>query len=148
MSSSVYKPEEDYEMYMNTLKSILPDLQWWLQALKTPAHRIRDGTYATEIHSDASTTGWGAACQGETASGQWSPNDRSQHINTLELLAAYFALKIFARDYHSCQILLRVDNSTAIAYINMMGGIHISRKSLGVFGNGANLRKSLSLPAT
>lgn len=117
------QPEEDYEKYMNIPRSILPDLQWWLQALKTPAHRIRDDTYATEIYSDASTTGWGAACQGETASGQWSPSERSQHINVLELLAAYFALKIFARDYHSCQVLLRIDNSTAIAYINRMGGV-------------------------
>ena len=117
------QPDEDYERFMNIPTSLLTDLQWWLRALETPVHRIRDDTYVTEIYSDASTTGWGAVREGETASGQWSPVERSQHINTLELLAAFFALKIFAKDYNNCQILLRVDNSTAIAYINRMGGI-------------------------
>lgn len=49
--------------------------------------------------------------------------ERECHINYLELLAAFIALKIFAKYSFDCQILLRVDNSTAVAYINKMGGI-------------------------
>lgn len=128
--------DDDYDKFMNIPDSVIPDLNWWLSALDNPTHRIKDDTYATEIYSDASTTGWGAACDGRTASGQWSQDERRQHINSLELLAAFFALKIFAKDYSNCQILLRIDNSTAIAYINRMGGIqypHLTRISRDIW---------------
>nr|XP_015840264.1 PREDICTED: uncharacterized protein LOC107399100 [Tribolium castaneum] len=40
----------------------------------------------------------------------------------LELLAVQFRLKCFAKDQHNCEILLRIDNTTAIAHVNRMGG--------------------------
>lgn len=46
-----------------------------------------------------------------------------QHINYLELLAIFNALKCFAKKFTSCKIVLKVDNTTAISYINRMGGI-------------------------
>ena len=45
------------------------------------------------------------------------------HINFLEIKAAFLALKCFASSYTKIQILLRIDNVTAIAYINKMGCI-------------------------
>lgn len=114
---------DDYDKYMNISSSLLPDLQWWLKAIENSASSIKHDSYVIEIFSDASTTGWGASCNGETASGQWSETERTKHINFLELLAAFIALKIFAKQLTNCQILLRVDNSTAISYINRMGGI-------------------------
>ncbi|CAH2104176.1 unnamed protein product [Euphydryas editha] len=36
--------------------------------------------------------------------------------------AAFFGLQIFAKYLRDCEILLRIDNTTAIAYINKMGG--------------------------
>lgn len=44
-------------------------------------------------------------------------------INYLELLTVYLALNKLATDARNCQILLRVDNTTAISYINKMGGV-------------------------
>lgn len=117
------KGHDDYNCYMNIPIFLHDDLKWWLRALEKPVNHIKDDTYSLELFSDASTTGWGAACGSETASGRWSPSESKWHINYLELLAAFFALKIFARDLHHCQILLRIDNSTAISYINRMGGI-------------------------
>lgn len=114
---------DDFDRKMNVPKTILPDIHWWLNNIDNSHRLIRDDNYHIHIYSDASTTGWGAACGGETASGQWSNVEREKHINYLELLAAFIALKIFARNLYNCQILLRIDNSTAIAYINRMGGI-------------------------
>jgi hypothetical protein len=48
------------------------------------------------VTSDASTVGWGCDCEDEQSGGLWSPTDKSFHINYLELLAAWFALKCFA----------------------------------------------------
>ena len=45
-----------------------------------------------------------------------------RHINCLEALAAFLAIKCFARDKHGLTILLRMDNITAVTYVNKLGG--------------------------
>lgn len=79
-----------------------------------------------EIFSDASLTGWGAFCAGESTGGWWPEADKGLHINVLELKAALLALKCFASSRSSCQLLLRVDNTTAIDCINKMGSVQYS----------------------
>ena len=66
--------------------------------------------------------GWGTFCNGEKAHGWWKKN-QSYHINTLELKAVFNGLKCFVKNKHDCEILLSVDNTTAIFYINRIGGI-------------------------
>ena len=48
--------------------------------------------------------------------------ESEKHINLLELKAAFLALKFFAKNLTNKQIFLRIDNITALAYINKMGG--------------------------
>lgn len=55
---------------------------------------------------------------------------KKENISIVELLAAFFALKCFALEVSSREILLRLDNTTAICYINRAGGIqfpHLSK---------------------
>lgn len=57
---------------------------------------------------------------------------RKKHINYLELLAAFFAVKCFATQLLQCEVLFRLDNTTAIAYVNRAGGVqfpHLSELS-------------------
>lgn len=117
------KEDDNYEKQMNIPKSLSSDFKWWIKSIDYSVNKIKKESYDLEIFTDASTSGWGAACGEETASGQWNEAELSYHINHLEILAAYFGLKVFAKNLHDCQILLRVDNTTAIAYINRMGGI-------------------------
>lgn len=114
---------DDYEEYMSLPTYIQEDLSWWLNSVNHSVCPIREEKYCMEIFSDASKTGWGAACGQETACGQWSQIEKDFHINQLEILAAFFGLKIFGKDMRNCQIVLRIDNTTAIAYINRMGGV-------------------------
>ena len=44
------------------------------------------------------------------------------HINCLKLFAATLATKTFAKSKTAISILLRINNTTAVAYINNMGG--------------------------
>ena len=46
------------------------------------------------------------------------------HIDNLELLAAFLALKSFASHWELTTILLRLDNIMAIDFLNKMGGTH------------------------
>ncbi len=68
------------------------------------------------IESDASTQGWGATCQGSDTGGPWSAQEKTWHINCLELLAA---LKAFVKNRTR---LVKLDNMSAVAYINNQGG--------------------------
>lgn len=115
--------DDNYERLMNIPNYLQKEFLWWLSTIDNSVHRILEDKYEIEIFSDASTTGWGAACGDQTASGQWSNDERKKHINHLELLATFIALKIFAKKYSNCQILLRIDNCTAVSYVNRMGGV-------------------------
>lgn len=117
------KDDENYNKYMNIPSSLLPDLKWWYRSITCSGNKIKQKEFSLEIFSDASTTGWGAACGSERASGIWTTEERTRHINNLEILAAFFGLKVFAKNFRDSDILLRIDNTTAVSYINRMGGI-------------------------
>ncbi len=70
--------------------------------------------------TDASTTGWGAMGNGPQL--QW-------HINCLELLAVWLALRRFRTLLHDKHILVRSDNTATVAYINHQGGLRSRRMS-------------------
>jgi hypothetical protein len=68
---------------------------------------------------------WGASCdKGRTHEG-WPDSDRVLHTNTLEIKAAFNGLRCFAADLRNCDVLLRIDNTTALAYINKCRSIQV-----------------------
>jgi len=99
------------------------ELEWWLSKLPTTFMTIRQDFYELVIFSDASDLGWGAACNDMSTGGGWTEAEMAQHINYKELLAAYYALLCFASKLRNRSVLLRIDNMTAMHYINRMGSI-------------------------
>lgn len=59
---------------------------------------------------------------GHSTGGRWSSVEQQQHINVLELRAALFGLKAFCSEMQNIHVKLELDNTSAIAYINHMGG--------------------------
>ena len=76
------------------------------------------------IETDASKVGWGAVCQGVRTGGLWSQMEKKLHINCLELLAGSIAVKSFTKNRLCAHVRLRMDNTTAVAYVNRLGGTH------------------------
>ncbi len=66
--------------------------------------------------------GLGAVCQGVQTGGLWSQMERKLHINCLELLAGSFAVKSFTKNRLCVHVRLRMDNTSAVAYVNRLGG--------------------------
>jgi hypothetical protein len=66
----------------------------------------------------------GAHCQGVSTGGRWLLQESTHHINCLELLAGSLAVKCFTKSKAKAQVLLLMDNVTAVTYINKMGGTH------------------------
>ncbi|KAL0199156.1 hypothetical protein M9458_007696, partial [Cirrhinus mrigala] len=81
------------------------------------------------ITTDASKTGWGAICNGQAASGVWTGPRLLWHINCLELLAVFLALKRFRPLVQGKHLLVRSDNTATVAYINHQGGVRSFRMS-------------------
>jgi hypothetical protein len=99
------------------------DLQWW----STISHELFTNSCKrfspdTTITSDASKAGWGAVCMGMRTGGRWASDETTAHINTLELRAARFGLMSFATKWRDTSVLLELDNTTAVSYINRLGG--------------------------
>lgn len=113
----------NYEAKVCLSNKILDDVTWWSQNIQITSNSMRPKNYCKEIFTDASMTGWGAVSDGTRVNGSWSINERNCHINYLELLAVFLGLKSLVPHKSNCAILLRVDNTTAISYINRMGGI-------------------------
>lgn len=120
---ALLEKNNNYEAKIVLSKVILEDLNWWNQNIFTTFCDLNKVIYKYEIFTDASLTGWGAICNENKVNGQWKVTEKEYHINQLELLAAFLGLKSFARNESNCAILLRIDNTTAISYINRMGGI-------------------------
>ena len=119
---------------MSLSQPSLEDLRWWVSS--TPHDRnsqdITPPPFDLTIRTDESLLGWGATCNGTSTGGRWSMEEAEQHINCLELKAAILALKAFLRvgmqpqpqslGHHPPRhILLEMDNTTAVAYVNRRG---------------------------
>ncbi|KAI2661474.1 Transposon Ty3-G Gag-Pol polyprotein [Labeo rohita] len=92
---------------------------WFLNqgpVLGAPCRRV-------SLATDASLTGWGAVMSGRSARGLWSGRHLSWHINCLEMLAVFLALKYFLPDLRDRHVLVRTDSTAVVYYINHQGGL-------------------------
>ena len=111
----------------------LQELNWWLaHADSCPRHILQPSPDIT-LQTDASLEGWGATIvaghdrvpvQIDTTGGRWPHTFKDKHINVLELSAVLFGLKALCAKVHHLCVHVQIDNTTAVAYIKAMGGIH------------------------
>ena len=114
---------QNYEHLMILSRDAKEDLDWWQHHLTYWNGRtVIQRQAQVRIQSDASLTGWGAVCDRVSTGGTWSIQEKTMHINCLELLAADLAMKAFLKERRGISVLLQLDNSTAVAYINNLGG--------------------------
>lgn len=104
------------------------DLAWWIVNLSRAQRRIWIEIPKILLTTDACDYGWGAVFESpgkakEYTNGAWSKNEKEWHINVKETLAVWWGLLSFAKDLHDCAIKCRIDNTTAVAYINHQGGM-------------------------
>ena len=110
----------------------LTELRWWMLHLdQCNAKSVLSPGPDLIIESDASRSGWGAAAAGQTVRGHWTPEELQDQINALELRAVWLAVRSFASQKSNAHIHVRVDNRTAMAHINRMGGTR-SKKLIGI----------------
>ena len=112
----------NYEAIMTLFSESVSDLSWWVTSLPIAWKNITMDNPAIGMATDASTLGWGAVCNGQSAQGMWSPLEKQKHINEFELLAVCFGLKSFLFLLKGKHVCIKSDNSTTVCYLNAMGG--------------------------
>ena len=115
----------NYEAPVSLCSQSLGEINWWLQNLETVnGSPIITPSSDLTIFTDASLTGWGAACGNIQTNGKWSATERQLHINVLELKGAMLGIQSLLKNQSSKIISLNMGSSTAVAYINHKGGTH------------------------
>ena len=76
-----------------------------------------------QIFTDASKEGWGIHLNEYTARGTCSLPESKLHINYLELKTVFLALKEFQDLCSDKIVLVEMDNTTVVSYINKEGGM-------------------------
>jgi hypothetical protein len=122
-TKALLQGSQNYGTKIELTSACRDELRWWIHYLnhwngKSMVHSCPD----LVITSDSSKVGWGAVCNQVTTQGQWSSDERPRHINALELMAVYFALKAFTKNKSDMHVHIRVDIRATQAQINKMGG--------------------------
>lgn len=120
--SSLRRKHKNYNKKIIIPQSVRYELKWWQRNIGN-GQSIKPENFALEIFSDASKIAWGAYCLGQKCHGFWDHSEQDMHINFLEIRAAFYALKCFAKVESNVRILLRIDNQTAISCINRGGSV-------------------------
>ena len=98
------------------------ELQWWIANQLFSCKAISHGEADIVIQTDASSQGWGGVHGDQRAGGRWTPTEALNHINYLELLAIFLSLKALCGAHKNKHIQVQCDNTTAVSYINNIGG--------------------------
>ena len=112
----------DYESKMKLSDSAKSDLQWWVDNILTNYCPIVESKPDIVVYSDASLKGWGGVRDKLSTGGNWSENEAKIHINILELMAAQYVLASLCKNDRNIHVRMMIDNKTAVAYVNGMGG--------------------------
>jgi len=98
------------------------ELNWWISNVDTSLKLISHGEPELHIQTDASALGWGGLRGEQRTGGRWTQQEASHHINYLELLAVFLTIKALCGNCANLHIRVQCDNTTAVCYINNMGG--------------------------
>jgi ribonuclease HI len=100
---------------------LVPIFRWWAHLPNlTQGLPWKDPKPSVTVTTDASLRAWGAHMGVSKVQGAWTYNQSKLHINVLEMLAVFKALKAF--QLANKMVLIQTDNTSVISYINKAGG--------------------------
>ena len=136
----VISPQGDKVNYKKTIslsEGAIKDLLWWTQGpAQANGSVIIPPKVDSVIFSDASKIGWGAHLLEISIGGRWKELEALDYINYLELEAAYLALRAFLPLIKGNHVQFGLNNRTAVAYINRLGGTrsqHLTALALDIW---------------
>ena len=93
------------------------ELQWWVDNIVSSHNVITHGQPSDTVTTDASQNCCGAVDDDTSSGGFWSDEEKSYHINYVELLAEFMGLQTFFKTHYNTHLRILTDNPTTIACI-------------------------------
>ena len=87
------------------------ELQWWVDNIVSSHNVITHGQPSNILTADASQRGWGAVYNDTSTREFWSDEEKSHHINYLELLAVFKGLQTFCKTHYNTHLRILTDNN-------------------------------------
>ena len=112
-NNALTRSKGDYESKCRLNDASRIELKWWIKNFSYK-NRINTPPLSVTIHSDACPTGWGGACGNLSTGGNWSFEESQKHINYLEMLAAFLALRLYCKDLQDLIVLFKIDNTSTV----------------------------------
>lgn len=112
----------NYKFHMQLTSNSIAEVKWWIANMPTVQRDIVRPNPSMVTQTGASKKGWRAVLGNQEIGGRWTDAETTNHINILELQAAFFVLKAFCHSTSNTHVQLQIDNTTAVAYITNMGG--------------------------
>lgn len=112
----------NFDKWMPVTEDMCKDLQWWVSQVAVQNRKIFRDCPDIELYSDASDSGWGGCLNSQTTGGRWFREETQLHINARELKAILLTLQSFEHEVRGKLVKVFSDNTTAITYVNEMGG--------------------------
>ena len=110
-----------YKAHMALTSGSVAELTWWIENIPHSSRDIAHPTPFMIVQTDASILDWRAVYGDQEVGRRWTPLESTSHINTLELQAAFFALKSFCRETIKGHVQLQIDNTTAVLILIIWG---------------------------
>ncbi|XP_069102164.1 uncharacterized protein [Argopecten irradians] len=123
--SALKAAKGNFEEKMTLSSTAKQTISWWIDNIADSKKPVHFNPPDISLESDSSSTGWGGLVRGDErlkTGGHWSYTEQSQHINYLELQAAFLTLQCFCSTKSNIHVRLYLDNTVAVNYINNMGG--------------------------
>ena len=95
---------EKFDKHMSLSSEAELELSWWLNIIVGARNILTRDAPTITLTTDASKLGWGAVLGTQSTEGLWSSTERQNHINYLELFAAFLGLQTFCGSKHDCHI--------------------------------------------
>ena len=113
----------DFDAKTEISKEGITELEWWTNNIHAATISVKIPDIDMTIYTDASDLGWGITNTTSSSGGRWSTQEGETHINVRELKAIEIGVFSYTKNAQPRHIRIMSDNTTAIAYINKMGGI-------------------------
>ena len=118
------KSKYNYEAYVELFQESITELTWWQENLPDMFSKISQDTPTANINSDALDTGRGEHFQGRNTEGNWLFEEKYYHINVKEMLAVYFSLKSFAKNFSNLTLKKHIDYTAVVSILKNMVTSH------------------------
>lgn len=114
----------DFDKTLMLTNKAKEEITWWINTGIYSHKMISHGNPDIIIRCDSSGYAWGAETLHDNCvtQGFWDESEAQMHINVKELKAAMLGIQALCKEVSNCHIQIQTDNTTAVSYINKMGG--------------------------